>query len=102
MKNLSAESGRAETFVRRVVLAGWICLAISAACLALVGFTDPASRGSGMMVRVCLWMMARMFGLATFAIGCIAIYNHRWTTGVFLLLLAVILPVLAFLAHGTI
>jgi len=98
----AADSGRHAAIVRRVVIAGWLCLACSAVCLALVELADPGGRRGGMMLRAFLLMGARMFGLSSFAIGCIAIYNHRWTAGVFLLLLAVVLPVVAFLFHGTI
>jgi hypothetical protein len=94
----SVEQG---TLIRRALRAGWASVALSAVFLYL---SHPIGSG-GSQENLLLWatwlMLARLFGIASFAIGCVAIYNQRWTQGIALLLLSVVLPVLSILLHGT-
>ena len=87
--------------IRKVLRAGWGCVALSVVFLYL---SHPIGSGGG-QENLLLWatwlMFARLFGIASFAIGCVAIYNQRWTQGIAMLLLSVVLPVISFLLHGT-
>ena len=93
---------RVEVLVRRTIRAGWVCVVLSALFLYLSKAVEPGQEGSSEVLWAVYLMMARMCGIASFAIGGIAIYNHRWTEGVMMLLLSVVLPVIAFFVHGTI
>lgn len=94
-------SGRGRILVRRLVWAGWVCIALSALFLYLSGpISSP--QGAGGEVLWAIWLMlARLFGIGAFAIGGIAIFNHRWTEGILLCLLAVSLPFVSLSMHGT-
>jgi cation transport regulator ChaC len=87
--------------LRKVFAAGWGCVALSAVFLYL---SHPIGAG-GSQENLLLWatwlMFARLFGIGSFAVGCVAIYNQRWNQGIALLLLSVVLPVISFLLHGT-
>jgi hypothetical protein len=87
--------------MRKALRAGWASVGLSAILLYL---SQPLGSG-GSQENVLLWatylMGARLFGIASFAIGCIAIYNQRWTHGIALLLLSVVLPFVSILLHGT-
>lgn len=87
--------------VRRALLAGWACVALSAVFLWLSGPVTGSAGSDGVLWAVYL-MLARLFGIGSFAIGALAIFNHRWLTGILLLLLSVVLPVVAYTMHGTI
>jgi hypothetical protein len=87
--------------LHRVIVAGWFCVGLSAVFLYL---SRPSAAGEP--PRDVLWwavtlMAARLCGIGAFVVGCIAIYNQRWTHGVILLLLSVVLPAIAFHFHGT-
>lgn len=94
-------AGGPDRWVRTVLRSGWVCVGLSAVFLYL---SHPIGSGGG-QENLLLWatwlMFARLFGIASFAIGCVAIYNHRWTQGIALLLLSVVLPVVSFFLHGT-
>ncbi len=94
---------RAHPLVARAIWCGWGCVALSALFLWLSGpmTGGPEAAGDGVLWAVYL-MLARLFGIASFAIGGLAIFNHRWTVGVLLLLISVILPFVAYQLHGTI
>lgn len=96
------EIGVAQRLVQRVVLTGWACILFSALFLWLSSVVDSGRDGAGSILWASLLMVARLCGLASFAIGGVAIYNRRWTAGVLLMLLSVALPVVAFVVHGTI
>ena len=90
-----------ERLVRRTVIAGRWCVVCSALFLYLSKAVDSETALGNSMWAILL-MAARMCGLGSFAIGGVAIYNGRWTEGVLLMLLSFILPVIAFVVHGTI
>lgn len=89
------------TLIRKALRAGWASVFLSAVFLYL---SHPIGSG-GSQENLLLWatwlMCARLFGIVSFAIGCVAIYNQRWTQGIALLLLSVVLPVVSILLHGT-
>lgn len=94
-------TGGQEVLMRRALRAGWASVGLSVVFLYL---SHPIGSG-GSQENLLLWatwlMCARLFGIASFAIGCVAIYNQRWTQGIALLLLSVVLPVVSILLHGT-
>jgi hypothetical protein len=93
---------RAQALVRRLIWAGRVSIALSALCLYLSGpIAAPGDGHAGVMWAVYL-MLARLFGIGAFAIGGVAIFNHRWTEGILLCLIAVSLPFLSLYMHGTI
>jgi len=97
----ASETGRIATLIHRVIAAGWVCAGLSAVFLYL---SRPSPAGEP--PRDVLWwavtlMAARICGIGAFATGCVAIYNERWTHGILLLLLAVVLPAIALHVHGT-
>ena len=93
-------SGRGKIFVRKLIWGGWACLALSALFLYLSG---PISSAQGNEVKWAVYLMlARLFGMFAFAIGGVAIFNHRWTEGILLCLIAVVLPFFSLHMHGTI
>lgn len=98
MGNPSGEQGLR---IRKALRAGWASVFLSAVFLYL---SHPIGSG-GSQENLLLWatwlMAARLFGIASFAIGCVAIYNQRWTQGIVLLLLSVVLPVVSILLHGS-
>ena len=89
----------ANPLIPRIIAAGWLCVGLSAGFLWLssVFADDPA--------KATLWalflMLARLFGIASFAIGGLAIFNHRWAVGIALFLISVALPFLAYSLFGT-
>jgi hypothetical protein len=100
---MTASSARAGTqaLVRRLLWAGRVSIVLSAAFLYLSG-PITAARGSDSEVMWATYLMlARLFGICAFAIGGVAIFNHRWTEGVLLCLIAVGLPFLSLYMHGT-
>ena len=99
--NPQPSTQKTSLFVRRVIWAGWTCVVLSALLLYLSKAVDAES-DAGNFLWAMLLMAARACGLASFAIGGVAIYNGRWNQGVLLMLLAIVLPVIAFLVHGTI
>ena len=101
------ESGSADLpdlsrWVRRAIWAGWICVVLSALFLALSKVVSSDTGSAEHILWAIFLMVARMCGIASFAIGLVAIYNRRWTSGVLMLLCAVWLPVMAFIFFGTI
>ena len=93
---------RAHPLVNRAIWADWGCVVLSAIFLWLSGpMTQSSDSGHAVMWAVYL-MLARFFGICSFAIGGLAIFNHRWWVGVTLFLLSVLLPFLAYTMHGTI
>ena len=89
----------AHPIVTRVIRIGWVCVLLSALFLYFSG-SIPAD-GDDLMQWAMLLMVARLFGLASFVIGAVAIYNHRLGEGISLFGISVALPVLSFLVHGT-
>ena len=97
----ASEAGRIAALVHRVIVAGWVSVGLSAVFLYL---SRPSPAGEP--PRDVLWwavtlMAARLCGIGGFAVGCVAIYNKRWTHGIILLLLSVVLPAIAVHVHGT-
>ena len=82
--------------------AGWACVVLSAVFLYLSKVAGPDQPNPNDVVWAVSLMMARLCGMSSFAIGAVAIYNHRWTQGVLMMLSSVVLPGIAFLVHGTI
>ena len=97
-----AELSRAQILVRRTIRAGWGCVLLSAMFLYLSKAVESGQGGLGDALWATFLMAARMCGISSFAIGGVAIYNERWTQGVLMMLLSVLLPVIAFVVHGTI
>ncbi len=95
-------AARAQVLVRRILRIGWVCVALAALFLYLSQAIDHTAGGSAHLAWASTLMFARLCGLISFAIGGIALYNHRWTEGVLLQLLSIVLPVVSFLVHGTI
>ena len=96
-----AELTRSQVLVKRMIFLGWSCLFLSAVFLYLskqVGVEEDSAN----IPWALLLMSARLCGLTSFAIGGLAIYNGKWTTGVLMLLFSVVLPVVAFVVHGAI
>ena len=93
---------RVERLVRRVILAGWACVLLSAVFLYLSKSVGPGEARDSPILFAIYLMLARLFGIASFAIGGVSIYNHHWTAGVMMMLSSVVLPIFAFLVHGTI
>ena len=93
-------AGRGEILVRKLIWGGWACLGLSALFLYLSGPISSAQGGEVMWVFYL--MLARLFGMFAFATGGVAIFNHRWTEGILLCLIAVVLPFLSLYMHGTI
>jgi len=92
---------RQQRLVRRLLWAGWGCLALSALFLYLSGpIAAPGQDGPGVMWAMYL-MLARLCGIAAFSIGGVAIFNRRWFEGIALFLLSVVLPFIALQMHGT-
>lgn len=91
---------RTHILVQRTILVGRICVLLSGVFLYLSKLADTGH--SGNFGWAMLLMAARTCGIASFAIGGVAIYNGRWTEGVLMMLLSVVLPVVAFVAFGTI
>ena len=79
--------------IRRVLAAGWACIALSAAFLFLSRPIGPGRGGGEILWWATLLMLARLFGMASFAIGCVAIDNRRWHQGMAM--------ILSFYWHGT-
>lgn len=98
----SSELSPSQVLVRRIILVGRACVFLSALFLYLSHVVDSDVGGWQYHLWAIFLMIARMCGLASFAIGGVAIYNRRWTEGVLLMLLSVTLPVIAFLMYGTI
>jgi hypothetical protein len=92
---------RIEVLVRRLIWCGWGCAALSALFLWLSGPFSSAGDEGGVVVWAFYLMAARLAGIGAFAIGGVAIYNHRWTEGILLCLIAVLLPILSLYMHGT-
>jgi hypothetical protein len=90
-----------EVLLRRAIAAGWFCVAVSMVFLWLSRPIDHGAPRQDIVVWATYLMVARLAGIGSFAIGCVAIYNRRWNHGMTLLLLSVILPFLAFHWHGT-
>lgn len=97
-----AEPSRAQVLVKRTILVGWVCVVLSALFLYLSKVVDSDAGGFGNVMWSMFLMAARTCGISSFAIGGVALYNNRWTEGVLMLLLSVVLPVIAFVVHGTI
>ncbi len=97
-----ADSERIARLVRRTLYAGWLCVALSALFLYVSGTVDVERGRSSDFLWATSLMLARLFGMGSFAIGGVAIYNHRWTEGVLIMLSSVVLPLIAFVLHGTI
>lgn len=97
---IGAES-RAATLVRRLIWSGWACIALSALFLYMSGPIASARGNDAEVLWAVYLMLARLFGICAFAIGGVAIFNHRWTEGILLCLLAVALPFLSLHMHGT-
>ena len=92
----------ADVLLRRTIAAGWFCVAAS---IVFLWLSRPTAHGAPRqdIVMWATWLMlARLAGIGSFAIGCVAIYNRRWNHGMAMLLLSVALPFLAFHWHGTI
>ena len=88
--------------VRKVILAGWGCLAASALLLYLsLPFASGRQTENLVIGAICL-MLARLAGIGAFVVGGVAIFNRRWFHGLALFSLSVLLPYLAFHFHGTI
>ncbi|MGE3164609.1 MAG: hypothetical protein AB7O52_06875 [Planctomycetota bacterium] len=96
-----ATAHRHQTLVRRIVVTGWACVLLSAVFLYLSKAVDSNTH-SGDLLWSIFMMAARMCGIASFAIGGVAIYNDRWIDGVSMMLFSVVLPVIAFVVYGTI
>ncbi|ANM31262.1 hypothetical protein ABI59_19325 [Acidobacteria bacterium Mor1] len=94
-----AQPQEKHPLVTRVIRIGWVCVAVSALFLYLSG-SLPAE-GGDVMQWALLLMVARLFGLASFTIGAVAIYNRRFGEGIALFGVSIALPVLSFLLHGT-
>jgi hypothetical protein len=82
--------------------AGRASIALSALFLYLSGPIALAKADGSEVMWAIYLMSARLFGICAFAIGGVAIFNHRWTEGILLCLLAVTLPFLSLYMHGTI
>lgn len=93
---------RGRIFARRVIWAGWVCVVLAAVFLYISKVVEPEQGESGYALWATYLMLARLCGLSSFAIGGIAIFNHRWVEGIAMLLLSFGLPVIAFVLHGTI
>lgn len=89
-------------WVRRILVIGWISIVLSAICLFAGDWVATTKPDTTPLAWGLLLMGARVFGLTSFTIGAVAVFNHRWTQGILLLLLAVGLPIAAFLMFGTI
>ncbi len=89
-------------WVRRILVIGWTSIFLSAVCLLAGDWVATTKPDTTPLVWGLLLMGARLFGLTSFTIGVVAVFNHRWTQGILLLLLAVGLPIAAFLTFGTI
>ena len=93
---------KGKILVRRMIWCGWGCIVLSALFLYLSGPITSA-RGDASEVLWAIYLMAaRLFGIGAFAIGGVAIFNHRWTEGILLCLIAMVLPFLSLYMHGTI
>lgn len=88
--------------VRKLIFAGWICLAVSALFLYLSVPFASGRQTDNLVLGAIYLMLARLAGIGAFAAGGVAIFNRRWLHGVALFLLSVLLPYLAFHFHGTI
>ncbi|MCB0334400.1 MAG: hypothetical protein KDD55_12920 [Bdellovibrionales bacterium] len=85
--------------LKKVIIAGYICLAISSLCLYLsihgFGGDGPSRTASA------LWMMtARTAGMGAFFIGALSLFNQRWIHGIVLFLGSVVLPMLSLYVRG--
>ena len=92
---------REQRFVRRIIAAGWGCIAMSALFLFLSNPVPGTTEGGSDVLWALYLMLARFFGIASFAIGGVAIFKQRWTMGIVICLISVILPFLAYGMHGT-
>ena len=90
---------RHDRVVRRTLNGAWVCVALSAIFLWL---SKVGEAGGGDVLWAMSLMLARLFGMTSFALGGVALYNHKWNEGIALLLISVVLPVIAFVVHGTI
>lgn len=92
---------RTEILVRRMMWAGRTCIVLSALFLYLSGPISSARGNDSAVLWATYLMLARLFGICAFAIGGVAIFNNRWTEGVLLCLISVVLPLLSLYLHGT-
>lgn len=86
--------------LKKIIIAGYICLLISSICLYLSmrDFGDP---GSSARTMSALWMMgARCAGLASFFIGALSLFNQRWVHGTLFFSGSVGLPILSLYLRG--
>ena len=95
-------AGRWPIVLRRLLLAGWACLLLSALCLYFSAPLAPGNSRGGEVAWAPIFMLARLAGTVAFAIGGVAIFNRRWLEGIAMCLLAVVLPFVSFFVHGTI
>ena len=98
---MSEQQPQKHPLVDRIIWIGWGCVLLSAIFLYLSGAFPKEADEAKMMRWAMLLMVARMFGIASFTIGGVAIYNRRFGTGIALFGISVALPVLSFLVHGT-
>ena len=96
------ESAKAlSALIHRIILFGWVSLALSVAFLFLSG--DILEEAGGESVWPAIWLMiSRTCGIGAFLVGAFALFNRRWTTGVCLFFLSIFLPIIAYHLHGTI
>lgn len=95
------ESAESRRLFERAIRIGWLCVAASAVFLYLSRPGEFADAHGQEIRRAIYLMAARLSGIGSFAIGSLAIYNRRWTTGLILLILSMALPFVAFHWHGT-
>ncbi len=90
-----------EKFVKKIILIGWIAIALSSLFLFISGYSIGGVPAGSKTLRALLLMLARTAGMAAFGIGAFAIVNHRWTVGVLLIILSTGLPIVSLYLHGT-
>ncbi len=88
-----------SSFLSRAIIVGWVCALLSTFFLFLsIRFFAGAESSNWWAIAM---MTARLFGVVSFFIGAVAIFNKRWTSGVLLFLLSIGLPIVAFHFHGS-
>ena len=87
-----------------IIYGGMICLLLSSACLYVsVSIHGIEVEPDGSEVYYVLWLtVARVFGIAAFFAGGVALVNQRWVSGVLLFAGSVFLPLVSLMFHNSI